>query len=186
MLALSVTPGRFSTCSSNSPHLSPHTPAPPPPCTRPYHWGGGGPGNARRLTIYRELDCRQLACDPTDAIARSEMKCYDRGDECQRVKDRWEAVGRKVSGLQKMVESCRNTHGHVRERAAFRSQLTSYCRVAEFQFTRHASSAAKCPRWSRSVRQLWGRFIDWSVLGHAVSNRLWSVLWTAIGMWRAW
>ena len=43
MLAWSVTPGRFSSCSSNGPHPSPHTPAPPPPPprTRPYHWGGG-------------------------------------------------------------------------------------------------------------------------------------------------
>ena len=24
------------------------------------------------------------------------MKCYDRGDECQKVRDRWEAVGRKA------------------------------------------------------------------------------------------
>lgn len=24
------------------------------------------------------------------------MKCYDRGDECQKVRDRWEAVGKKA------------------------------------------------------------------------------------------
>ena len=29
---------------------SPHTPTPPPPRTRPYHWGGAG--KARCLTIY--------------------------------------------------------------------------------------------------------------------------------------
>ena len=51
MPALSVTPGRFSSCSSNRPHPSPHTPAPPP---TPYQTIplGGGAGNARRLTIY--------------------------------------------------------------------------------------------------------------------------------------
>ena len=40
MLALSVTPGRFSSCCSNGPHPSPHTPAPPPQ-TIPL--GGGKP-----------------------------------------------------------------------------------------------------------------------------------------------
>ena len=52
MLALSVTPGRFSSCSSNGPHPSPHTPAPPPPYQTIPLGGGGGAGNARRLTIY--------------------------------------------------------------------------------------------------------------------------------------
>mmetsp|Transcript_45957 Transcript_45957/g.107441 ORF Transcript_45957/g.107441 Transcript_45957/m.107441 type:complete len:397 (-) Transcript_45957:164-1354(-) len=33
----------------------------------------------------------------------SEMKCYDRGDECQRVKDRWEAVGRKVEQVSEAL-----------------------------------------------------------------------------------
>ena len=43
MLALSAMPGRFSSCSSNGPHPSPHTaPSPPPPRSRPHHWGGGG------------------------------------------------------------------------------------------------------------------------------------------------
>lgn len=39
-----------------------------------------------------------LACSPLTLShrLRQDMKCYDRGDECQRVRDRWEAVGRKV------------------------------------------------------------------------------------------
>lgn len=30
------------------------------------------------------------------ATLRQDMKCYDRGDECQKVRDRWEAVGKKA------------------------------------------------------------------------------------------
>ena len=53
MLALSVTPGRFSSCSSDGPHPSPHTHASAPPSPVPDHIiGAGGAGNARRLTIY--------------------------------------------------------------------------------------------------------------------------------------
>ena len=49
MLALSVTPGRFSSCSSNGPHPSPHTPTPPP------HGGGGGGGRGARDHMVRRL-----------------------------------------------------------------------------------------------------------------------------------
>ena len=48
MPALSVTPGRFSSCSSNGPHPSPHTPAPPPPHPVPDHTIGGGGGWERQ------------------------------------------------------------------------------------------------------------------------------------------
>ena len=44
MLALSVTPGRFSSCSCDGPHPSPHThaSAPPPPPYQTIPLGGGG------------------------------------------------------------------------------------------------------------------------------------------------
>lgn len=32
-----------------------------------------------------------------------DMKCYDRGDECQKVRDRWEAVGRKVEQVSEAL-----------------------------------------------------------------------------------
>ena len=49
MLALSAMPGRFSSCSSNGPHPSPHT-APPPPHPVPDHTIGGGGGGWERQT----------------------------------------------------------------------------------------------------------------------------------------
>ena len=50
MPALSVTPGRFPSCSSNGPHPSQHTPAPPPYQTIPL--GGGGLGTPDAIYIY--------------------------------------------------------------------------------------------------------------------------------------
>ena len=58
MPALSVTPGRFSSCSSNGPHPSPHTPAPPPPPV-PDHTIGGGGGGWERQTPDHISESRQ-------------------------------------------------------------------------------------------------------------------------------
>ena len=57
-----------------------------------------GPSTEYQATCPHGLctSCHEVM---VSCFERSEMKCYDRGEECQRVKDRWEAVGRKVSRL---------------------------------------------------------------------------------------
>ncbi|CAJ1351888.1 unnamed protein product [Effrenium voratum] len=66
-------------------------------------------GNVARLCDSYwppRMDTRQKGKSATWLVlfhSPQEMKCYDRGDECQRVKDRWEAVAKKVEQVSEAL-----------------------------------------------------------------------------------